>query len=161
MPDPAWVPTVDQVGSLLRARTKDTNGVEQGTFVDENTTPGTRPTAQQAQAMISVAAQDVVSELGMTLPDPVADIAMNVVALGAAALIELTFFPEQVASGKSPYRELNERYTAQLARATKAARSVGPDGETLDYAGSVDDALSPQYAFPTDAGGLVDWETEF
>lgn len=153
MTNPDWAPTVAQVGAVLRSRTTDANGVEQGTF-----TATTRPTEDQAELIIADVVQDVVAVLGFTLPDRIAPLGTAVAALGAAALIELTYWPEQVASGKSPYEQLNERYEKQLQRARVALTQIDASGE-IDA--EVGDVLLPVGNFPVDIGGLVDWETEF
>jgi hypothetical protein len=55
-PDPAasWRPQVEDVAALLRARTKDANGEEHGTFDDS-----TRPNAIQVEILITNGCADV------------------------------------------------------------------------------------------------------
>jgi hypothetical protein len=68
------VPTVADVAALLRARTKDVNGEEIGTFNDD-----TRPTSSQAITLIDEAVADIQARMG---PSPPMDLAgVNVKAL--------------------------------------------------------------------------------
>lgn len=110
-----WEPTVAGVGALLRARTRDRNGDEVGTF-----TRDTRPTDVQVSELIRSAVGDITSATGrVEIPTFAYGTATSVATAGAAMLIELSFFPEQVASGKSPYAQLETRYTQQLAALTR------------------------------------------
>lgn len=98
-------PTVSDVARLLRARTKDTVGNELGDFTDE-----TRPTADEVAALIEQARGLV----GLSLPADVGDefvgVATSLIALRAAMLVELTYFPEQVASGRSAYEQYRQMF---------------------------------------------------
>lgn len=118
-------PTVDQVGVLLRARTKDSEGVEQGTF-----TSTTRPTADQAQQLIDMAVDMVHAAVGGIPADSAcATGAWTVGALGAACLIEKSYFPEQVNSARSPYEQYWAEYQSALnALARCLGVSIGGDG---------------------------------
>lgn len=101
-------PTLEDVAALIRARTRDSNGVEVGTF-----TPDTRPTDAQAQEAIDhavTALHEKVGEIGA----PCTDVARLCAAYGAAAEIELSYFPEQARTDRSPYTYLLNRYTALL-----------------------------------------------
>jgi hypothetical protein len=104
-----YTPTVADVAALIRARTKDKNGNEVGTF-----TPDTRPTDAQAQEAIDhalVALGEKVGEIG-EMCWPVARMAAT---YGAAAEIELSYFPEQARTDRSPYTYLLNRYEQLLA----------------------------------------------
>ena len=103
-----FIPTVADVAALIRARTKDTNGNEVGTF-----TADTRPTDAQAQEAIDhalAALHEKVGEVG----DLCADVARMAATYGAAAEIELSYFPEQARTDRSPYTYLLTRYDALL-----------------------------------------------
>jgi len=95
-----YVPSVSQVGSLLRSRTKDASGNVLGTF-----TASTSPTYDEAFEMIASAVGTLSLRIGDSIPDKLTDEARRLAALRAAMLIELTFFPEQVSTGRSPYAE--------------------------------------------------------
>lgn len=97
-------PTVADVAALIRARTKDSNGNELGTF-----TADTRPTDAQAQEAIDHQLALLHARVGNVGPD-CAGVAQMVVAYGAAAEIELSYFPEQARTDRSAYTYLIARY---------------------------------------------------
>jgi hypothetical protein len=109
-PDPL-APTLAQVGAILRARTKDSEGVEHGTF-----TANTRPTDSEAQQLIDVAVGLVHVAVGQ-VPDasPCASGAWVVAALGAACLIEKSYWPEQIATARSAYEQYWTEYQSALS----------------------------------------------
>jgi hypothetical protein len=131
-----WAPSVADVGAVLRARTKDTNGNEIGTFNDD-----TRPTEDQVGELIDTAVSDIESEVG-TVPDVLQDAARRVSAISSALLVELSFFPEQIATGRSPYDQLKELYDARFTRLKAQIDEVNSGGEL-----GTADALLPEYAF--------------
>lgn len=140
MPIAEFAPTPDVVGAILRTRTKDTNGNEIGTFNED-----TRPSGVQVASLILQGAGDLALAVGSPdLPEILWDSARTVAAYRTGMLIELTYFPEQVALGRSPYPQLKELYDEALV-ALRAA-----------YAVTVAESLSPEvppgqaaYAFPT------------
>jgi hypothetical protein len=105
---PAWAPTVADVAALIRARTKDSNGNELGTF-----TAATRPTEAQAHEAIEHAVIGLGERVGAISP-PCEKTAKLCAAHGAAAEIELSYFPEQARTDRSPYQFLVKRYEALL-----------------------------------------------
>lgn len=115
-----WAPTMAQVATFLRARTKDSNGNELGIF-----NANTRPTNTQAIELTSQAINDVVGQLGIAIPTRVQEIATSVATIGAAMLIELSYFPEQVARNNSPYEELNSLYKTRMRAAREAIERAG------------------------------------
>src|SRR4051812_40952022 len=102
-------PTVDQVGALLRARTQDENMQELGTFTD-----ATRPTNDQVENLIDMAMTSFSAEVRV---DPCSDTlnaaAAGHLALTVAMMVELSYFPEQVASARSPYDQLRQLWESQ------------------------------------------------
>src|SRR5207244_4319034 len=56
---PAWRPALDDVGALIRARTKDVNGNEVGTFNED-----TRPTGALVEIIIDAAVADLIARVG-------------------------------------------------------------------------------------------------
>jgi hypothetical protein len=118
-----YMPGVGDVGALLTARTRDSDGVEAGTFTSK-----TRPTKEQVERLIEKAATTVVEKVGADpLPiywEPIA----SVIALSAALRVELSFFPDQVNAGRSAYAELKklrDEELADLIQADPAADNVG------------------------------------
>lgn len=152
MPTDDWAPTVRDVGALLRSRTRDTNGNELGTF-----TRDTRPTDTQVVELIDMAAADLVDAVGTDdLPVRFRESASRVVTIGAALEVELTYFPEQVASERSPYDRLKALYDERLARLVTA---VSVD---IDVPGEDADEQGPSYAFPDRTyTPMVGWDSNW
>jgi hypothetical protein len=121
----ALTPTLDDVAALLRARTYDANGVQVGQF-----TGSTRPSAAHVQELIDFAAGDVVARTGADIPEKYWPEARRLAALQAAALVESSFFPEQLDSDHSAYRQYTAAYLdgiralAELVRQPSALRLV-------------------------------------
>ena len=124
MPIDDFRPTVADVAALLRARTKDVNGNEVGTFNDD-----TRPTSAQAANIIETACGEVQTVMGVGPPAYLAEAAQALSALRAAMLIELSYFPEQVRSDRSAYPEYASMYDSQSAALVSAASGAAP-GDT-------------------------------
>lgn len=113
-PEPViYRPTPTDVARLLRARTKDSHGTELGDWSDD-----TRPTAEEVDGLIDEALGPVLAQLGR-LEDPLwADLlggARHLVTLGAACLVEKSYFPEQVNSERSAYAVYKVEYDDLLA----------------------------------------------
>lgn len=145
---PVPLPTTADVGALLRARTKDVNGNELGTFNSD-----TRPTDEEVDLIIGNASSDVYAELGEVdaLENESLQTAVSrLIALRAAMLIELSYFPEQVQNDRSPFEHLRDMYNEALPRMTRAVAESEDDG--VHEAG---DGLKPRYDFPTDSGGMI------
>jgi hypothetical protein len=140
-----WVPSLPQVGGLLRARTKDDAGNELGTF-----TSATRPTAAEANELVQQAADTFLLRAGDDIPQQLWEESRRVVALRAAMLIELSYFPEQVTTGRSPYASYenlwceaygDQRNKGVLIQAIEAAKR-NPDKIVNDEPGIA------QFSFP-------------
>lgn len=142
--DDAIMPSVSDVGSLLRARTKSVTGtVEYGTFNSD-----TRPTADQAASIITTAGQHILAKIDFwphpEIPVGLQPLARRVIAVCAASLIELSHWPEQVNSQRSAYQEyklLCEEWLQDLIDALKA-RMQDSDEDGDGYGGL------PHYGFP-------------
>src|SRR5262245_46024002 len=101
------MPTTTEVARLLRARTKDKNGIEVGDWSVD-----TRPTPTQVQDLLDMAYGDVVAQAGTAdvLSGTNEQAARTMVALRAAMFVELSYFPEQVRSDRSAYPEYKRLY---------------------------------------------------
>lgn len=132
MPLAEFTPAIDDVGAILRTRTRLAGGQEAGTFLPAAAVPTTTPTAEQVTGLITDAVADLGAALGPDIPnapgaDPTAyrNAAKRLAALGAALGVELTYFPEQVATNRSPYPQLLERYNARRKTLLEAIVEVG------------------------------------
>jgi hypothetical protein len=115
-------PTVDSVAQILRARTKDDQGQELGTF-----TAATRPTDVQVSGLIATAQADVIAQTGPLLGVLTQEAARSAVAMRTAMLVELSYFPEQVRNDRSAYPEYERLYNASMA-ALMASINAGGSG---------------------------------
>lgn len=103
-------PTVAEVSALLRARTY-VNGQYHGVFDDE-----TRPTGDEVQDLILMAASYVLGRTGTTsIPTALAASVRYGVALRAAALIEMSYWPEQAQENGSMFDMLTQTFDTHLA----------------------------------------------
>jgi hypothetical protein len=118
----SWAPGVDDVGTYLRARTMNRNGMIVGTF-----NAYTNPTDIAVMGLINDAAADVQAAIGpeVNVDPTLYPIAGDLAAIGAAMNVELSYFPEQVNSGRSPYPQLEKQYDDKLKRLQNAIVSLG------------------------------------
>jgi hypothetical protein len=114
-PNAGFLPSVSDVADLLRARTKDNLGNEIGTFTED-----TRPTSMDVLHMIEKASNGVTSWLDYDIPEEMYEQTRVLVTVGAAMLVELSYFPEQVGTDRTAYDELKALYDQGL-EALKAA----------------------------------------
>lgn len=98
------VPLLADIGALLHARTAS-GGTEVGTF-DETTIP----TGDQVTALITVAVADVRARVGTAITPDYAAEARRLASLQAASLVEASFFPNQLDSDRSAYRQYQAMY---------------------------------------------------
>lgn len=120
-------PSVDDVAVLLRARTKDAEGREIGTFNAD-----TRPTDVQVEIHIDNAVALLATRLPIDLPVLYEPTVKALASYRAALQIEKSYFPEQVRSDRSAYDQLREEYLDDLQALMEALASAGGD----DPAGS-------------------------
>lgn len=123
-------PSVDDVAALIRARTKDAEGREIGTF-----TPDTRPTDVEVETHIDAALGLVVVRLPTDLPDTYEPAARALVAYRAALRIEKSYFPEQVRSDRSAYEQLRQEYVDDLQALLDAIAASGSEDGGAGAAG--------------------------
>lgn len=143
-----FVPTVDDVATHLRARTKSKMGGEIGTFDGS-----TRPTAEQVLERTPKGVRKVASAIGLMIcegGDPetqqsLCDDARDLAALFVATRIEREYFPEQVGTGRSPYKEMLEDFKdgMKVLREAVAEHCGGGGGESVGGSGAM-----PSYSFP-------------
>ena len=140
MPTSDYTPDLQDVGTLIAARTKDANGNELGTF-----TAATRPTQTQVEEQIAKAVNRLENRVGTDIDESLWDAAKEVVALDVASRVELSFFPDQVTVGRSPYQELKALHDQQETDLTTAIAAIAA------HSGTEDDQSPgglPHYGFP-------------
>lgn len=165
MPISDYTPTVAQVASLLRARTKDRFNNEVGTFLPD---PGpdadpsanrTRPTAEQASQLILEAVEELSLNIGVDLPDAPGDdkdairkSAMRVASLLGGMNIEMSLFPDSVGRGGGTeanlYAALERRYNKAFPLLLSAIEAAGGQvsGEEV---GSGSGTGNTSYGYPS------------
>jgi len=104
-PTDPYEPTLEDVANLIVARTKDKYGNELATFNAD-----TRPTDTNVLEIIEQAADDVTTILDTDIPQGAYEYVRQAIALKSAAIIERSYFPEQINTNRSPYPELLEEY---------------------------------------------------
>lgn len=138
----------------MRARTKTRGGSEAGTFNPASavgTNDETRPTAEGVEEQIQTALGDVSGTIGSDIETQYFEPARRVTALRAALLIELSYWPEQVNSDRSPYDQLKVLYDEAWENLLSSMGiSTDDDGGAVPA-----DAGFPSYGgFPTTAIGM-------
>jgi hypothetical protein len=100
-----FIPTVDDIGALLRTRTKDKYGSEVGTFNAD-----TRPTDEDVLILIQAAYDTVVALSDTDIPKACWHSARTCIAIKAAMLVELSYWPDQIPLNQSPYAALRVEF---------------------------------------------------
>lgn len=154
MPSSDYTPSLEDVGSILPSRTRAKGGRELGTFTNpssEGADDGTRPTADQVGKLVTASLAEVQDAIGtQDPPEAVWPAVSGLVALFTAMQVELTYFPEQVGSNKSPYNEYKALYDERLPRLVKAVEraEAGDTGPSSD--------ILPSGNFPDQSGRVID-----
>jgi len=122
-----YLPSVRDVALKILSRTRDSKGNQLGTFTDD-----TVPTATDCAAIIGQAALDVSKVLGTNIPEELQDDVGNLIALKAACQVEMSYYSEQVNTGRSIYPQLDKEYETELPLISKQIQQVlsGGDGTT-------------------------------
>lgn len=104
-------PTLDEVGALIKARTRDDDGNELGTFTDD-----TRPTGDEVTDFVTFAVSEVTLRIPASgdLPDALIAYARRLVAIRAAMSVELSFDPDRTGDDTA-YARLKEWYDTGMA----------------------------------------------
>ena len=155
-----WRPTVADVAAIVAQRTGDPDGDARSSFRSDTT-----PSATQVETLIAQVQSRVATRVGVMPDDLAAELvpgdgpgstpAGHVVALGAAALVELQFWPDMAQGGESPATQLREWYMAALDELAASAEDIRSDGELGTQ------PVRPAWAFPDTVGtgrATTPWE---
>jgi hypothetical protein len=150
--DVDWRPALTEVGALVRVRTKSKmGGPPLGTFTED-----TRPNGDEVEALISYATASVAARIGLSpCTDALKSRARGMAALYTAMLIELSYFPEQVGSDRSPYAKYKELYDDGMGALVEAVAENcggGGDGESVGGSGPLP---SSEFPCPSDWQGVA------
>lgn len=129
-----FTPTKDDVAFWLRARLVSDYGQDKTTF-DSQTTP----TGDQVDGIIEQAVETLSLEIGdldaedASNPECLEENlgkAKKLAALYGAMIVELSFFPEQTTTDRSPYRNLKDQFDERLPALKKSIdKCFGEGGE--------------------------------
>jgi hypothetical protein len=122
-PDNRLIPSLDDIGALLHARTTLEGGGEAGTF-----TSTTHPTGVQVQTLIDMAVPLVLIQLPATVPTGLYGTVRFAIAHKVAAMVERSYFTEQVAADPSQVEGFEQEYTTAMAALLVAAQDNQPGG---------------------------------
>lgn len=153
MPVADFTPDLDMVGALMRTRTVNSSGAELGTFTSD-----TRPTDDEVEILVDQAARDLVDEVGEDLPEVAWGSAKSLVTVRTGMKIELSYFPEQIGTNRSPYPQLRQEWIDGIPRLQKAVAAQADEAEGSE---AVIGPGSPSYSFPVNKGGMIGWDTKF
>jgi hypothetical protein len=116
-----------RVGRLLRARTVDDNDQQIGQFTDN-----TRPTSNDVLEFVDDASQDVFitagQQLGPTFTSATEPAAWVLIAIRAAMLVELSYWPQQTQAADSAYQQLSQLYDQGLRNLITAVQDNAATG---------------------------------
>lgn len=147
-----WLPTVAEVALHVRARTRTRGGQQVGTF-----TVDTIPTDLEVRNLIVQAAERIFGRLG-NVPANLTATASSAAAVLAAMLIELSYFPEQINSDRSSYRELKKLFDEDMKTLIEASGGGGSSAVDEQIAlEAAQQGQSPYFYFDGFAVGNVNW----
>lgn len=123
-----WEPSLEEIASYIRTRTKVAGGGIAGTFTTE-----TKPTAEQVEPIRRQAVRRVSSELGGTpCTTELQEDARTVTAIYAAMIIEQSYYPEQTTGQGNSFASLEKLFKPQLqtlANTVQRECGTGSGGE--------------------------------
>lgn len=136
-------PALTDVGAILRARTRNDEGVELGTF-----TADTRPTGTEVDAFIAQATAEVRLRLPADIPADLEPFVKRLIAIRSAMFAELSFDPDRT-DETSAYDRLGEMFESGMQA---LLGSLDDRGEDVDAGGRMVSAtvVSP-YSGPADS----------
>jgi hypothetical protein len=143
-----FLPTPRDVGLKILSRTRDKYGNQVGTFNAD-----TQPSSADVLGIINQAGMEVADSIGDTIPAGMYDDVSNLIALRAAMDIEMSYFSDQVNTGRSIYPQLEKEYERQVNIVGKQISSILAGGGTDPVNPSA--ALAPTYSFPVVTDDLM------
>jgi hypothetical protein len=139
-------------------RTKNSAGAYQTDEEGRRTfNEDTIPDEDEVAFLITDAKNDMESEFGTEICDAAEEAreqATSATALYAAMLVELTYFPEQVKTGQSPYPMLKELHDTRVARLRQEIEEQCGDVPGGGDEGAGGGSRKPDYAYPKDVSNV-------
>lgn len=109
----------ESVASIMRSRTRDDGGDEDGAFTTE-----TRPTLAQVTEIIDLSVDYVKAKVGDNLVDQLHGLARSAAAYRTAHLVELSYWPEQIEQEHSPAEHYRVLFDEAIEALTAGSRDV-------------------------------------
>lgn len=148
----AYTPSVQDVANILRARTRGPSGSEVGTFTDV-----TVPTDEQVTGLIDTAEPFITGALGAVPEDsPCEQGARSLWALKAAELVEISYYPEQLAPGGTvaAIRALYNDLLPNVQSCLSGGGGGGTDGDSTEPYSAFWDCCDGEPRAPATAGPI-------
>ena len=115
-----------------------------------------RRTLDQVTELIDLAVVDVAAVIGTEIGEKVVEAAASTTATLAAMKVELSYFPQQIGTDRSPYEVLERMYRRQIEALVPAVEQAADD-ETI---GAAAGANAPAFSFP-DASSRIGLSTQW
>jgi hypothetical protein len=147
-----WRPTVDDVATLIRARTKDAQMNEVGTFNSD-----TRPTDVEVEGFITNGCAKIAARVGWDIPSDGWLEGSHLVALFAACEIELSYWPEQARSNRSAYAEMWAQFVANIGPYADYCAQLSPTGIRAQSGSMYTPSATTVFAYQWGIMGLPPW----
>lgn len=141
-----WRPSLQDVGKIDMARTRNDVGVNIGTFNAK-----TQPTDDQVQPLIDKSVRDLIPVLGTDIPASLIQQAQDLAAIRTAMYIELSFFGTEIAQNRSPFQYFRDMYKEKRPEVISEVESVEAGGDETDALAL---GTTPAFGFPASAGWL-------
>lgn len=140
-----WTPTLADVGRKLHSRTTDTSMRNTGAF-----TTDTRPTAIEVAQIIEEETGALIAFVGQDIPSSLWELAHSAALNRIAARIELDYFPDQIATGRSPHDQLVADRDSEEGRLISAVKAHRASLDTGAGAGVASVLTRPQAAIDSE-----------
>jgi hypothetical protein len=138
-----YMPTNEEVANLIISRTKDKFGNELGLFTDN-----TRVSDAKVAEIIVQAADDVTTILDTDFPASMNEFVRQAIALKSAAMVERSYYAEQINNNRSPYPQLIEEYEWLMGTPEKPGWLMYSLKREEEETGDPELSGGPHYSFP-------------
>lgn len=157
MPSSDYTPTLTDIGTVTRTRTRDQFGAELGTFSDD-----TYPSGDSVNTLIQNAVgyiEGFAAAGGVEIGDGCAGNAKSAIVYRVAFSIELGFYPEQITGDHSPYDNFKDLYESAINQLARCLGIPEPDDSTGNGGNDQndDETAIAQFGFPTRVLGMTAW----
>lgn len=157
MPSSDYTPTLSDIGTVTRTRTRNQFGAELGTFSDDTYPSGdsVNTLIQNAVGYIEGFAAAGNVEIGAGCYDN----AKSAIIYRVCFSIELGFYPEQITGDHSPYDQFLALYESAINQLARCLGINEPDDSGGSGTGKSNDpeTILPQFGFPLQVQTMTAW----